>query len=527
MTTGFLNNRYQILQVLGTAGFGETFLAEDTYLPSRRRCVIKQLKPVTNDPQMYQMVQQRFQRDRFGLEAAMLANLGEGSDQIPKLYAYFCEHGQFYLVQEWIQGQTLTSIVAAEGPLGESAVRQILVSLLSVLDYVHSEGIIHRDIKPDNIIIRESDGKPVLIDFGAVKETMVTVVNSPDKITPPIVIGTPGFMSWEQADGRPVYASDLYSLGLTAIYLLTGKQPPLDTDPQTGGLLWQQHALNVSPNLATVLNQAIQSPPRDRYNTASKMLNALNKSTFTPPEPSNQVTVLLSPTTKTSNQGNWRKALILGILLLAVGLIVRSLLSKTRAPDAPSAPVRGRRGEGETRRHGEFSNNFTVSPCPRVPVSVSTTECNLVSSGTIAAHVPGFPVGTPQSSVRAALGKPTKSSRGLWNTRAMSYENFVPQINLGYLYNPDSGLIRETEAAFAPTLDPQIMVTTLNEMLRGGATEEIKRGLQQVQQRQVDHYSFIKGPLKGIVVRQYCGLIYISVWDADLHELDPAGSRRC
>ena len=219
MTT-LLNNRYQTIQVLGAGGFGETFLAEDTYMPSRRRCVIKQLKPVANDPQMYQLIQQRFQR-----EAATLESLGEGSDQIPSLHAYFFENEHFYLVQEWIQGQTLSAKVASVGPLSETVVREILVSLLLVLEYVHSKGIIYRDIKPDNIIVRESNGKPVLIDFGAVKETMITPVNTHGKITHSIVIGTPGFMSPEQATGRPIYASDLYSLGMTAIYLLTGLLP--------------------------------------------------------------------------------------------------------------------------------------------------------------------------------------------------------------------------------------------------------------------------------------------------------------
>lgn len=210
-----LNNRYQTIQVLGAGGFGETFLAEDTYMPSRRRCVIKQLKPIINDPQMYQLIQQLFQR-----EAANLESLGEGSDQIPNLYAYFSENGQFYLVQEWIQGQTLSSKVETEGPLSERAVREILVSLLQVLDYVHSKRIIYRDIKPDNIILRQSNSQPVLIDFGAVKETMTTNANFQGKTTHSIVLGTPGFMAPEQATGRPIYASDIYSLGTTAISTL-------------------------------------------------------------------------------------------------------------------------------------------------------------------------------------------------------------------------------------------------------------------------------------------------------------------
>ena len=217
-------------------------------------------------------------------EAATLEYLGESSDQIPKLYAYFSENGQFYLVQEWIHGQTLTNIVEAKGYESETAVREILLSLLSVLDYVHSKGIIHRDIKPDNIILRSVDNKPVLIDFGAVKETIRSVVNSPGYPTRSLVIGTPGYMPSEQAVGRPVYATDIYSLGLTAIYLLTGKHPQeLQTNPQTGEILWHNHAPNVSPQLAMVLNQAIKPHAGDRYSTASKMLYALQSTSDIPP----------------------------------------------------------------------------------------------------------------------------------------------------------------------------------------------------------------------------------------------------
>ena len=269
-----LNNRYRIIRTLGSGGFGETFLAEDTHMPSNRRCVIKQLKPVTNNPQVYQIVQ-----ERFGREAAILEELGAGSHQIPNLYAYFAENGQFYLIQEFIEGATLTNLVQQQGPLSDSSVQQMLLNILPVLDYVHSKRIVHRDIKPDNIMLRSSDGLPVLIDFGAVRETMGTVVNSQGNSTSSIVIGTPGFMPSEQAAGRPMYSSDLYSLGLTAIYLLSGKLPQhLETEPLTGEIIWQTEGLRVNPSLAAVLDKAIKSHGRDRYLTAREMLDALKGS---------------------------------------------------------------------------------------------------------------------------------------------------------------------------------------------------------------------------------------------------------
>lgn len=266
-----LQNRYRIIQALASGGFGDTYLAEDTQMPSLRRCVIKQLKPINQDPNVYQLVKNRFQK-----EAELLEKLGEENRQIPQLYGYFEDQGQFYLVQEWIEGQTLTHLAQTQGKLSEIVVKDILVKILPVLNFIQNHHIIHRDIKPDNIILRQSDSFPVLIDFGAVKETMGTILASSGHSTSSIVIGTPGFMPSEQMAGRPLFSSDLYALGLTAIYLLTGKIPQeLETDPLTGELKWQQYAPNLSPDFSQVLNRTIQNHPRDRFPTAQEMLTVL------------------------------------------------------------------------------------------------------------------------------------------------------------------------------------------------------------------------------------------------------------
>lgn len=414
MTTTLLNNRYQTIQVLGAGGFGETFLAEDTYMPSRRRCVIKQLKPVTNNPQMYQLIQQRFQR-----EAATLESLGDGSDQIPKLYAYFSENGQFYLVQEWIPGHTLGRKVATEGPLDESAVREILVSLLQVLDYVHSKRIIYRDIKPDNIILSQISGKPVLIDFGAVKETMTTTVNFQGKTTYSIVLGTPGFMAPEQAAGRPIYASDIYSLGMTAIYLLTGKLPQeLDTDSQTDEILWQRYALNVSPSLVAVLNQAIQYHPRDRYTTAMKMLEALHSVTSIPSHRTlTQATVAVSaaagkqprqpalvnslqpaPVINYPDNHGWRKALI-GSLLAGSLIGVAVVVGFTRNHSPQSAVT-------SPRSRSISESPVAITPFPKSPIRASEPATKPSAAVTAPAPSPVIPT-LPQDQETAPSPPPS------------------------------------------------------------------------------------------------------------------------
>jgi serine/threonine-protein kinase len=272
-----LDNRYLVIKTLGSGGFGDTYLAEDTKMPSKRQCVIKQLKPVADNPQMYTLLQQRFQR-----EAAVLEHLGEESRYIPKLYASFTENGLFYLVQEWIEGLTIAESVASQGAWQEPAVRAMMIGVLHTLIYVHDRGIIHRDIKPDNIILR--NGEPVLIDFGAVKETLnVSTIPNIAHTARSIVIGTPGFMASEQAAGRPFFASDLYSLAITAIFALTGKYPQqIGTNQTTGELHWQPHLANgqgISADLKAVFAKVLQFDPRDRYSSAKEMLAALQVGT--------------------------------------------------------------------------------------------------------------------------------------------------------------------------------------------------------------------------------------------------------
>jgi len=272
MSSTILSNRYRVLSVLGDGGFGKTFLVEDTQMPSNRQCVLKQLKPIHDQtPEIRQLVQDRFQR-----EAAILEKLGETHAQIPCLYAYFSENEQFYLVQEWIDGVTVAQQVEQAGPQSETLVKAMVASLLDAIAFIHSQGIVHRDIKPDNIILRRQDNQPVLIDFGAVKETMNTVLDSQNYSTRSIVVGTPGYMPVEQLSGRPVYASDLYSLGMTALYMLIGKSPQeLVSDPATGQLLWRQHAPDISTDFADFLDTAIRTHTPDRFTSATAMQSAL------------------------------------------------------------------------------------------------------------------------------------------------------------------------------------------------------------------------------------------------------------
>jgi eukaryotic-like serine/threonine-protein kinase len=265
-----LKNQYRLLQELGSGAFGKTYLAEDTHSPSNRRCVIKHLT-WNNDPRMAQLVRDRFQR-----EAAILEMIGRGSQGgIPELFAYFIDNEQYYLVQEWIDGETLTQKLKREGPQPEHIVKTILLGALQALDYIHTRPtpIIHRDIKPDNVMIRRANGQPVLIDFGVVKE--VTQIEPGGAQASTIMVGTSGFMPLEQAAGRPVFASDIFSLGMTAITLLTGKHPRELTDLQSGDLVWRSLAPHVSSGFANALDIATRRFDRERFQSAKDMAAAL------------------------------------------------------------------------------------------------------------------------------------------------------------------------------------------------------------------------------------------------------------
>ncbi|MEJ6484874.1 YARHG domain-containing protein [Nostoc punctiforme UO1] len=389
MTIQLLNDRYQVIRTLGAGGFGETYLAEDTYMPSKRLCVVKQLRPIHNNPQIYQLVQERFQR-----EAAILEELGGANDQIPALYAYFSSGGQFYLVQEWVEGDTLTGKVQKQGLFSEGAVQELFMNLLPVLDYVHSKHIVHRDIKPDNIIVRHRDGKPVLIDFGAIRESMGTVVNSQGNPTSSIVIGTPGYMPSEQAAGRPVYSSDLYSLGMTIIYLLTGKQAQqLETDSQTGEIVWRQYASHVSPIIAGAIDKAIAYHPRDRYPTARAMLDTLQNiaNPIPPTQPIlTQPTIVSAPPPQTvavkpqpNPQGNSQNNILLGSLiaggLIGASVIISQVLTKPTQSTAD-----------KTVLPSETPSTVT-SPVIETPKFIPTTPSVPTQTSSVPTQTPSVP----------------------------------------------------------------------------------------------------------------------------------------
>ncbi|MGK7897592.1 MAG: protein kinase [Xenococcus sp. (in: cyanobacteria)] len=277
-----LAGRYHILSKLGQGAFGQTYLAEDTQLPDHKPCVVKHLKPQNTDECALKAAKKLFPR-----EAEVLNKLGEEHRQIPRLLAHFEENGEFYLVQEFIEGKDLSQEIFAGKKLPESEVIQILDEVLDILAFVHQQNAIHRDIKPSNIMRREKDNKLVLIDFGAVKELTTQIVNE-DLTTVTVAIGTSGYMPSEQSQGSPKLASDLYSLGIMAIFALTGIEPNnIRKNPQTEEIIWRDKT-QVSDDLGDFIDRLVKYNFRDRFFSAVEAKAALQKiiqvpSTVIPP----------------------------------------------------------------------------------------------------------------------------------------------------------------------------------------------------------------------------------------------------
>ncbi len=262
-----LSGRYQIVQELGRGGFGVTYIAEDLQRPGNPKCVVKLFEPAAKDPYTLNAGKKLFNG-----EAEALEKLGS-HDQIPRLLAHFEENQKFYLVQELIEGHDLSKELHPNKQLTETFVIQFLEDILEVLAFVHQQGAIHRDIKPSNIRRRESDGKLVLIDFGAVKQVSTQVVNSQGQTKVTIAIGSPGYMPSEQSGGKPHFSSDVYAVGIIAIAALSGVFP-ISTDPQTGEIAWH-HLRTVNPKLANIIDTMVRYDFRQRYPTAQLALQAV------------------------------------------------------------------------------------------------------------------------------------------------------------------------------------------------------------------------------------------------------------
>ncbi|HYW21570.1 MAG TPA: protein kinase [Nodularia sp. (in: cyanobacteria)] len=270
MTVGsILQDRYRIIQILGQGEFGRTYLAED-----QRRfnelCAIKELISPT-EADAWEKAQALFQR-----EAAILYQIEHS--QVPKFREKFEQYQRLFLVEDYVAGKTYRSLLSERIEAGktftEAEVLRLIRSLLLVLEHIHSRGIIHRDISPENIILRDGDSQPVLIGFALVKE-LATRLQFPDRTTPVTTVGKLGFAPNEQMQSGQAYPnSDLFALAVTGIVLLTGKEPTDLFDVTELSWNWQRW-VKVNAQFAQVMNKMLNHLPGDRFHSAADVIQAL------------------------------------------------------------------------------------------------------------------------------------------------------------------------------------------------------------------------------------------------------------
>jgi serine/threonine protein kinase len=273
-----LEDRYRIVQQIGQGGFGRTYLCENL-TRFNEPCVLKEFAPQVQGTYALDKAKKLFER-----EASVLHNLTHS--QIPRFRELFqLKSGSqgLFLVQDYVAGQTYRYLLATRQMQNrlftEAEVRQLLVDTLPVLEYIHSLGVIHRDIAPDNLMLRSSDNLPVLIDFGGVKQIAVNAeIQATGNTEVPTCLGKVGYAPHEQMQrGTVAPNSDLYALAATALVLLTGKEPTELIDPQS--LTWNWRSVTtLDPQLGNILDRMLQPNPAARFQSAAEVLRALQQS---------------------------------------------------------------------------------------------------------------------------------------------------------------------------------------------------------------------------------------------------------
>ncbi len=248
---------YQILKILGQGGMGTTYLAWD-----RHKLLV--LKEMNAD-----MAEIAKARELFEREAKILQSLHHSG--IPEYYDFFVEHQRKYLAMELIHGRDLERYVFDSGPVKIALALDWSIQLCDILGYIHAAQppLIHRDVKPANLLLRTIDRRIFLLDFGAVKE-IGTVGGTK--------IGAPDYMAPEQNNGQPCTQSDLYAIGPTIIFLITGRNPADFLELTAEGYRFNiAHLPNVPSALQSLIDKATQRRPRDRYQTAQELAGALQE----------------------------------------------------------------------------------------------------------------------------------------------------------------------------------------------------------------------------------------------------------
>ncbi|MEO1672481.1 MAG: serine/threonine-protein kinase, partial [Cyanobacteria bacterium J06631_2] len=502
---------YLILETLGKNPFSETFLGADKGWFSRRRYVIKKLRPILGNPLVENM------RRSFYQEASILKRLSGNNPQIPQLYDYFLDGEDFYLVREWIDGMTLKQKVEKTGRLPVSEVKEILASVLSFLQYIHDYGIVYRQLKPSTIILRRGcrvpvkskSCLPVPIYFGGVKELEAKTEHLKQYSL------TTGlhqeYIPPEQEQGESVFASDLYSLGLTAIYLLTGKNPAeLLIKTKTKQLCWHQDIASSEIHLVRVIERAICPDVKERFTSAEEMLQALHS----PP-------VNLSlPVFKEKPQNSVSSELKIISLLCSVGIGVLGLTFAILNLDLGQKTNDEQAIAKAYQTDSPLSDTLILDPeildsdLPQpATAKLSATELTMLEK------IPPFPLGMPQQDLFELLGQPMMNSKGYWgDSRALLYGNILPdKIALGYITDTATTSVRQAEIAFSNSVGLPTIKFQAQKLLQENYSPEIDHYINQIYFKTSDRHQFETNNIKGVIQLNPNDQIYLGIWDKEFH----------
>lgn len=542
------DGKYTLNAVLGYGGFSVTYRATHHYLQST--VVVKTLNPdLTSHPQFAKLEQQFWDEGR---RLALCTH-----PNIVRVNDFFVEAGVAYLVMDYIPGQTLAEIVTPNHPLPEVLAIQYMRQIGAALEVVHQNGLLHRDVKPQNIILHQETGQAMLIDFGIAREFTGNTQTHTSLISE-------GYAPVEQyiSQAKRTPATDVYGLAATLYTLLTAQVPVAsilrDRQPMPAPRELQVQ-INAATNEAVMRGMAIEAEYRPATVTewlallpaqSPSISTATAPSPGSQPSPTSSATLAIAPSplqapgssqapispqvAAGAAKSRRSSLLLIGLIIVAGGMV--GMLGATWFSAKQSVPA----ADPIASSPASVASKESPQPRPIAQVPPSSANDPVVTSppGSAATpppadpapaqqqparplsrDVPAVPVGTSEQEVIAALGEPSQTNENAYwaNTRSAIYELVPEQITLGYIYDKDTNRLRQTEVSFAQTVDPQVMQSTLDEMVSGATNSAIEQGLTAVQQRQSQQYSFAVGQLKGVIERNDQDRIYIGVWDANLH----------
>ncbi len=540
--------KYTLDEELGRGGFGITFKATHHFLG--QLVVVKTLNEALRHEPDYADYQRKFQDEARRLALCVHPNIVRVSD-------FFIEADQAYMVMDYIPGPNLEALVFPDKPLPEAIAVHYARQIGSALKVVHQNGLLHRDVKPQNIILRQNTQEVVLIDFGIAREF------TPGSTQTHTSLISAGYAPIEQylSQEKRTPATDVYGLAATLYALLTARVPvasilrdrqpapdPRDLRPDLSAAVNQAvirgMAIDVRHRPASMdawlalLPQTTEATPHSTPSvqptqTAATVAVAPQRSPQKPRSPVTRGAIEPSPTASIPSSST-RRALPLLLGVVALTMLSTALIAIFHRPQTPTEPVAEQPSPSPSVAppspsiavSPEPQPSVTPSPSPKPPETpvVERSPAPAVQPTTATRptgevpRIPGFPVGTSEGEVEAALGKPTQTNKGVWkNTRTALYELVPNEVTLAYIYDRKSGNIRQTEASFAQSVETLQMKVALNNMTGGQAADALDK-LEQVKQRQRNEYAFTAGNLKGVIQRNESDRIYIGVWDADLHD---------